>query len=136
VLEALRSGWQLGISFNPLASACGAAIAAMLLVRNPGPLRWVLAVCVIAGAWFLGEGRAVLELARDLDVRSAGLSSAAWAEIVLWSGIGLLLGYVLPTWAGVFVGRRVTWGTGWASAGAVAVMASGVATALARAVGS
>jgi len=43
---------------------------------------------------------------------------------VAWAVVGLFVGYVLPMLAGVYVGRRVTHGTGWLAAGSIAVAAS------------
>jgi len=127
VLDALWNGLVLGLSFNPLAALVGSTAAAMLLARDPGRVRWALAVVVLVGAWFLGDGTVVLATARGGIV---ALSAAEWVEMTLWAALGFGLGYVLPTWAGVFVGRRVTWGTGWASAGVTAATVCGMVTAL------
>jgi hypothetical protein len=133
VLDALWNGLVLGIGFNPLASLVGPALAAMLLAREPGRLRWALAALVLAGAWFLGDGANLVGYAQE---GLAALSAAEWVEMGLWIIVGFGVGYVLPTWAGVFVGRRVTWGTGWASAGVTAATVLGIVTALsARLVG-
>ena len=129
MLEALRSGWQLGISFTPLTSLVGSVVAAVLLARRPGPLRWTLALAVLGGSWLLGDGFAVLAHARRLLASGAEPDPAQWLALLLWLALGFGLGYVLPAWAGAFVGRRVTWGTGWIAAGVVAASVSGLVTA-------
>jgi hypothetical protein len=133
VLEALRSGWQLGISFNPLTSLVGAVVAAVLLARRPGPLRWALGLAVLGGSWLLGDGLAILAHARELLAAGAEPDPAQWLALALWVVLGFGFGYVLPAWAGTFVGRRVTWGTGWIAAGVVAASVSGLVTAAATA---
>lgn len=130
MLEAFGSGWQLGLTFNPLYSLVGAVAAAMLLARSPSRVRWVLATLALGGAWLLGDGLAVIAHVRGLSAQAAGLALADWVEVAVWVLVGLGLGYALPAWAGVFVGRRVTWGTGWASAGVVAAMVSGMISRL------
>jgi hypothetical protein len=54
-------------------------------------------------------------------IRVAG---AAWspAYLAAWAFTGLAFGYLLPAFAGAYVGRLVHRGTGWLAAGAVALM--------------
>ena len=131
MLDALWNGLVLGVGFNSLTSFVGSIAAAMLLAREPGRLRWMLAVLVLGGAWFVGDGVNLVQYAQGAPV----LSAAEWLGMLLWALVGFGVGYLLPTWAGVFVGRRVTWGTGWASAGVTAAMVSGMLSVLSTRLG-
>lgn len=109
-------------------------MAAMLLARDPGPARWALAIGVLLGSWVLGDG--LLAIARAHEATATGAASATlWVTLVLWALGGFALGYALPAWAGTFVGRRVTFGTGWASAGVVAASLAGAIAAITGAIG-
>lgn len=130
LFAAAGAGLLLGIQFNPLFSVVGAAIAASLFAV----FRTRLGMLVLAGAWVLGDG--VLVLSRGTGAFAgpglvSGGPDAQWATLALWVAAGLAVGYVLPAWAGAFVGRRVTHGTGWLAAGAVAVTASAALSMLA-----
>jgi len=132
VLSALADGWRLAAGYNPLFALVGAVIAAMLLARDPGPLRVVLAATALGTAWLLGDG---LAIASHAEALGAGASFADWAVVAFWALAGFGLGYALPTWGGVFVGRRVTFGTGWLSAGVVAATVSGAISVIAGRLG-
>jgi hypothetical protein len=120
-------GLALGLQFNPVAAAIG-AVAAAALAGFPGAprARTVWAWVVLAVAWAVGDG-----------VRVVGMLAAepryapAYLSVVAWSLVGFAVGYALPAAVGMFVGRRVTRGTGWLSAGAVALTVSLALVALA-----
>jgi hypothetical protein len=132
-LDALRAGWQVALGFNPLASVLGAGAAAALLARDPGPARRAVATIVLVGAWFVSDAAYAAELFRQLRAVAGSAPLLAWGIAAAAALGGFALGYALPAWAGVFVGRRVTWGTGWASA---AVTAATVSVALATITGA
>jgi hypothetical protein len=131
---AAGAGLLLGIQFNPLASVAGAALAAGLATTG----RTAAAAGVLLGAWLLGDGARVLARGADAIAGSglvSGGEAAQWAVLGLWALAGLAIGYVVPAWAGWFVGSRVTHGTGWLAAGAVAATASGALSMLSGAIG-
>ena len=122
---------MLAVSYNPLTAIFSVPIAAGLLgVRRPSHQRWVWAVSVLGFAWLIGDGLRVLARTRDIYDGMAGLiagSVPVWAQyaaLAIWAIGGLLIGYVLPVWTGVFVGRRVTHGTGWVAATSISIAAS------------
>ena len=128
---ALVAGVRLALAYNPLFAVFGAALGAGLAgARRPGHQRMVWAVAVVGLAWLVGDGARVIARARDfydgvsvlLDVPVA--TWAQWLALAVWALGGLAAGYVFPAWAGAFVGRRVTHGTGWVSAVSVAVAVS------------
>lgn len=134
--RALATGLALAISFNPLFALLGSTLAAALAgVRSASHARVAWAVAVLASCWLVGDGLGVLAFALDVGDSVGGRASAAagadWTAIALWAVGGLAVGYALPTWAGVFVGRRVTHGTGWLAAGSTAATACGALIALA-----
>ena len=135
LFAAAGAGLLLGIQFNPVASVVGAAIAAGLATTE----RVAAAAGVLFGAWLLGDGARVLARGTDA-IAGPGLVSggeaAQWAVLALWALAGFAIGYLLPAWAGWFVGSRVTHGTGWLAAGAVAATASGALSMLSGAIGS
>ena len=113
-------GLTLGLQFNPVAAAIGSVCAAALTGYPGAPrARRLWAALVLLAAWGLGDG-----------IRIAGAATAdprfqpAFVAVIVWSLIGFALGYALPALAGMFVGQRVTRGTGWLSAGAVALTVS------------
>lgn len=115
-------GAALGTSFNPIAAAVSAAIAAGLNGGKRAEDRRVFAVGLLVLAWLLGDGLRLVGHARD----AAGASGGAWERfgaLGVWALVGFAA-YLLPAWAGWYVGRRVTHGTGWLSAVAVAVSLS------------
>jgi hypothetical protein len=137
--------WQavrLGLQFNPVFAVTGAAIAAGLLGYPRAPRErgfWAGAVLVVA--WLAGDGLRVLARARDAydGVAVSASGSPAWVVVlplVLWALVSLAVGYLLPAWVGITVGRRVTHGTGWLAAMAVAVGASLGLSSLVAALGA
>lgn len=137
-LRTVAAGIALAVAFNPLASLVATPVAAALLSGRtaPGHVRRGWAVAVIVLGWFAGDGLRVLGRARDVfDLAGGGLGAGTpvWAQytaLALWAAGGIALGYVAPVWAGSFVGRRVTHGTGWAAAAMVAASASVAAAML------
>lgn len=137
-LRAIATGIGLAVAFNPLASVIATPVAAALLsgLTGPGCARRGWAIAVLAFGWFVGDGLQVLFYVRDvghmrdaLDMVGGTLQvgSAVWEQytaLALWVAGGLALGYALPAWAGSFVGRRVTHGTGWVAAAMVAASTS------------
>lgn len=125
ILAAAGAGLTLGVQFNPIASVAGAALAAGLAAMH----RTWAAVVVLCVAWLLGDGsRLFVSATGVLAGRGlvAGGPDAQWIALGLWTLTGVALGYALPAWAGAYVGRRVTHGTGWLAAAAVAASTSGV----------
>lgn len=143
VLGAVAVGARLAAGYNPLLAVIGAAVCAVLLAA--GSARWgrgrgarlarvprsrlALALGVLAGVWFLGDGTMVVLAGIDLARGAQGLSGAAagradWIALGIWGLGSLALGYALPTWAGAFAGRRVTHGTGWLTAMSLSVAVS------------
>jgi len=131
LVAVLRTGLVLAVSYNPLTAIFSVPVAAGLLgVRKPSHQRWVWAVSVLGFAWLIGDGLRVLARTRDVYDGMGGLiagSVPVWAQyaaLAIWAIGGLLIGYVLPVWTGVFVGRRVTHGTGWVAATSISIAAS------------
>jgi hypothetical protein len=130
-LGQVASGVAAGLQFNPIAAALSAALGAGLsgYRRAPRFRLWWSAGVLLAG-WAAGDG-----------IRIAG-SSAGPLHLAAWALTGLALGYVAPAVLGAYVGRQVHRGTGYLSAGAVALMlvpalsalADPIASALMRAV--
>lgn len=138
VARALWQGVRLGMAYNPVFGIGGALAAAALLgyPRAPRERRfWAGAVLVVA--WLAGDGLQVLGRTRDVvdGVGAFAHVAPTWAAYMLlaaWALISLGLGYLAPAWAGIVVGRRVTHGTGWLAAMAIAVGASlGISTLVA-----
>ncbi len=135
VVQALWHGVQLGIQYNPV-FGIGGAIAASALLGYPRAPRerrfWAGAALVVA--WLVGDGLQIIGRARDVfdGVGAFAHTTPAWAAYVLlatWALVTAAVGYVAPAWLGIHVGRRVTHGTGWLAAMAIAVAASlGVST--------
>ncbi len=133
VARALIGGLALGLSFNVVAAAVGAVLAAILgtlKARRGGGLSLPAALVVLA-AWLVGDGLEILIGGLALVRRGTALlgpGAPAWLTALVlaeWALVGLLVGYALPAALGVAVGRRVHWGTGWLSSGAVALAAVG-----------
>ena len=126
-LAALVDGVLLAVQYNPLVAAVTVAIAAALAgypkVRRD---RRQWAVLVLAIGWLLGDGLRVLGRARDFYDGVAAFRAAGtplwpgWTTIAIWAIGSLALGYVMPALVGAAVGRRVTHGTGWLAAAAIA----------------
>lgn len=136
--SAVAAGLELAVRFNPLAALVGATIAAVLAgtrTDSSSHSRTGLALGVLLLAWLIGDGFRVLALARDVVDSVGGLMggprSVEWTAIATWALGGLAIGYILPAWTGIFVGRRVTHGTGWLAAGSTTLAAAGAIVALA-----
>lgn len=129
MLTALREGGQLALSFNPLTSLLGSMLVAVLLTRARSTFTTVISWSVLAGIWVVGD--AVL---RTLPAEKAGAATTwpAFTAFALGAAGSFCLGYFLPAWSGSFVGRRVTFGTGWASAAVIAASTSAAVGALAE----
>jgi len=129
--HAASYGLQLALQYNPLAALVGATLAAALFApRDRVALRRIWGSSAVVIAWLLGDGLRVIARTRDVydgfTVAASARGSVAidYAALIVWAGVGLVIGYVLPAWAGTFVGRRVTHGTGWLAAGSIALTAS------------
>jgi hypothetical protein len=139
-LRALADGSRFAVQYNPLFAIGAAATAAALYGYPKAPrdrLWW--SVSVLGVGWLLGDGLRVLARARDVydgiavPALADGPAWAGWAVIGTWAIGTLLIGYALPAGVGAKVGRRVTHGTGWLSAAAVA---GGLSLALSTIVGA
>ncbi len=139
-LAALRDGVLLAVQYNPLFAAVSAAIAAAL-TGYPKARRdrreW--AVLVLAAGWLAGDGLRIMARARDHFDSTEAFSAAGmalwpgWVTFAMWALGSLALGYVGPMLVGASVGRRVTHGTGWLAAAAIA---SALTLAVSAAVGA
>ena len=137
-LAALLEGVRFAVQYNPLAAALTAAVAAALSGYPNAPRhRARYSALVLAVGWLLGDGLRIVGRARDLYdgviAPSAADSATVWLTIAVWACGGLALGYVLPALVGIAVGRRVTHGTGWLAAAAVA---AGLSAAISAIVGA
>lgn len=138
-LAALGEGLSLGVQFNPLASVVASVVAAVLVgfPRASHDRRWWAALVVAVG-WLAGDGLRILGRARDYTdglwspLQGATLPWVGWVLLATWALVTIGFGYALPTTVGATVGRRVTHGTGWLAAGAVA---AGTSVALSWVVG-
>jgi hypothetical protein len=118
----LALGVALGLQYNPLAATVGAVGAAVLYGYPGAPdSRRPIAVAVLALAWLAGDG---VRIGASLAA-SPPRGWPDWAALVARTLVSATVGYVLPAAAGAIVGRRVTRGTGWLSAGAVALAVAG-----------
>jgi hypothetical protein len=127
VVGVLALGVGLGLQYSAVTSVIGSVIAAVVLGYPAAPsARRPMAVAVLALAWLVGDGAAIGHSISTTPPK--GL--ADWAGIALWVGVGALVGYVVPAAAGALVGRSVTRGTGWLSAGAVALSVAGALVVL------
>lgn len=133
------AGVRLAFAFHPMFALVGAVGAAILwtLARDIRRSLWGFAIAT--SAWVVGDGAHISERLRGLvaatgraaDPLAAG-DVTKWLALSIWALGGLSIGYLLPAWLGAFAGRRVTHGTGWLSAIAVATGASLALSALAR----
>lgn len=131
LLGALWGGVRVGLHPNPMLGVGSAALAALLggAPKAPRERRQAAWGALVAG-WLLGDGLRILARARDLADGAGRLLGgrqplwADWVALAVWALVGFLAGYVLPAWVGWQVGRRVTYGTGWLAAAAVAVASS------------
>lgn len=138
LIEAVRAGVALAAGFSPLFALLGSVATACILATGAGLRRAFAAWGLLVAVWLVGDGMRVIASARDLADGAGVLMTGAphWANgtaLGLWAVGGLVVGYVLPAWAGGFAGRRVTMGTGWLSAGAVSV---GLSLAIASVAGA
>lgn len=119
----------LGLVVNPYSAAAGAAAAAVVWTRMRSTRGAAFGVLALAIAWAAGEGPLRVSLA--VSASSGGAIDPA-TRVAFWAAaaVSILVGYALPAWVGSFVGRRVTWGTGWLSAGVVALSAAGAVYAI------
>jgi len=126
-LSALREGLLFAVQYNPLFAAVTAALAAALMgyPKAPRARREWAGLALLVG-WLAGDGFRILARARDyydgaLAFRAAGMALwPGWTTLGLWALGSLAIGYVVPALVGATVGRRVTHGTGWLAAAAVA----------------
>lgn len=120
------------VTFNPAVSLLASAACALLWTRFTGWFGRVGAALLLLVAWLLADGSVAVVLAERTASELGG--PASW---VMWASAAasLVVGYVLPAWAGAFVGERVTVGTGWLSAAAVALSVSGGLSVIAGALG-
>lgn len=125
---SLAAALRLAFAFDPVASLVAGIASAILLTRTRTGFGYGAAATVLVIGWSVGEGLAQPLLDGTLAAHAAKVGSGTY-----WTGVfgALLVAYVFPAWAGSFVGRRVVWGTGWASAAAVAAMATSVASVFA-----
>jgi hypothetical protein len=122
-LAALAAGTAFGLSFNPLTAMLSAAVAAFLsgTDRASRDSMWWSAAVLVVG-WLVGDGFRAMAWARDaLGAEGAAPMGGVVLVAATWAVVGLAVGYVLPAATGVFVGRRVTFGTGRLAAASVAV---------------
>jgi hypothetical protein len=125
VLARIAGGVASGFLFHPIYAAVAAALAAGLAGYRGAPRSrpwWATAVVVVG--WVLGDG-----------IRIAG-SPGTNVELAVWACTGLAIGYALPAYAGAYIGRQVHKGTGYLSAGVVALMLVSAFSALAGPVGA
>lgn len=135
LIEALRDGFALAVSYNPVFALLGAAASAGVLSVGRGARRGFAGMSVLLGFWLVGDGLRVMARARDLTDGVGVLPPGwtGWVALGLWALGGLLLGYWLPAWAGSFAGRRVLLGTGWLTGIVVSVTLSlGIASLVGR----
>ncbi len=128
LLSKLGMGVALGLQFDPLTALFG-ALAAAVLVGYPKAPAWrrPAAAAALGVAWLVGDG---VRVGRSL----LPALPAAWPDrlsIALWMLTSAAVGYLIPAAAGIMVGRRVMRGTGWLSAGAVALSVAGALSVLA-----
>jgi hypothetical protein len=135
VPAALGDGLQLAVGYNPLVALVGAIVAAVIMSRSTAPAPTLIGWSVLAGFWWFGDGVLILQALGSEVGAWVALGAPALVGAAIWAVGGFALGYALPAWAGSFVGQRVTWGTGWASAGVFAAMVSGLVATLTGAIG-
>jgi hypothetical protein len=133
----LLIGLSLGLSFDPvtalLGSAGAAAVGALSARRGRRGVLWLV---VAVAAWVMGDGVAIAAQAGAVVRGTAPLLGAAapgwasWLLLAVWAVTGLAVGYLIPAAVGIAVGRRVTFGTGWLAAAAVAIMVCGAFVAI------
>lgn len=125
--SALRQGLLFAVQYNPLFAAVATALAAALTGYPKAPrARREWAGLVLLGGWLAGDGLRILARARDYADGVAAFRAGdmplwpGWVTLGLWALGSLAIGYVVPALVGAVVGRRVTHGTGWLAAAAIA----------------
>lgn len=136
-LDAAGAGLLLAAAYNPIFAAGFAAASAALCARRRRPGRTAFGIALLAFGWLAGDGTRVIASARDLVDGAGALLPAAsplanWIALATWALVGAGAAYALPAWAGAFVGRRVTMGTGWLAAIVVSATVSGLVATLVR----
>lgn len=125
--SASRDGLLFAVQYNPLFAALAAALAAALMgyPKAPRARREWAGMALLVG-WLVGDGLRILARARDYfdgvaAFRAAGMPLwPGWTTLGLWALGSLAFGYVVPALVGAAVGKRVTHGTGWLAAAAIA----------------
>jgi len=122
-LAALAAGVAFGLSFNPLTAVVAASIAAFDAgTKKATAATMVRPTVILVVGWLVGDGFRVMAWVRDtLDADGGGEVLLIMLVAVTWAIVGFAVGYAAPAAAGVFVGRRVTFGTGRLAAASVAV---------------
>ena len=127
VTSALWKGVLLGLQYNPVFGIIGAVVAAAVLGYPKAPRErrfWAGAAIVVT--WLVGDGLMIVGRTREAfdGLGSFAQMTPAWVVYILlaaWAVVAVCVGYIAPAWAGIIVGRRVTHGTGWLAAIAIAV---------------
>lgn len=137
LVAAAQAGLALAAAYNPVFAGAFAAASAALCARRGRPGRTSFGIALLALGWVAGDGTRVIAAARDLVDGAGALLPAAtplvnWIAIATWALVGAGAAYALPAWAGAFVGRRVTIGTGWLAAIVVSATVSGLVATLVR----
>jgi hypothetical protein len=110
-MSQVFGGVASGLHFNLAVAAVGSVVAAGLagFRRAPRSRAWISAAVIIA-AWLFGDGLRILA------------SGGGMFRVAAGGVVSLAIGYALPALAGAYVGRQVHKGTGYLSAGLVALM--------------
>jgi hypothetical protein len=117
--EVLLLGAFTGLTFHPLVSVGSLTVSGALMGAR-GVARWrvVAGFALLAFAWAFADGRLAWVYAADAQAQGEAIP---WVFLATWALVGLAAGYVVPALVGRAVGTRVTHGTGWISAIAIAV---------------
>jgi hypothetical protein len=112
-----------GLSFNPLTAVLAASIAAFDAgTKKASATTMMRSAVILVTGWLVGDGFRVMAWVRDmLDADSGGKPLVIVLVALTWAIVGFTVGYAAPAAAGVFVGRRVTFGTGRLAAASVAL---------------
>lgn len=129
-VQTVGDALMLGLSFSPIAAAAGSAVSAGIARFRPSEVPVQVASAALSFVvWLAADGWRAFEVARD----AAG-DGRLIVGAVIWMTVSAGLGYVFPRWAGMYVGRHVTRGTGWLSsafvAGATAFLVARIAGTL------
>lgn len=126
VWAAVIAGMRFAFQFNPVVAVLTAVIAAMASGRRTAGAYAVWRTGIVCAlGWTVGDGLLIFSSADALagttsSLEAAGQSWTAWVLIAVWALGSFGIGYLAPALVGGTVGRRVTVGTGWLAAGAVA----------------